>query len=518
MLKSSGAVAAATMTSRILGLVREMVYARFMGAGWVADAFTMAFMVPNLFRRLLGEGALTAAFIPVFKQQEKEAGDQQMWRSANAVVSGLVVILAGLVLVTIGGISLVLGVTELAGKTRLMLGLLRVMFPFVVLVCVAALFMGMLNARGHFFIPALGSALLNLVLIGFVLWVAPRVGVELHEQIFGLALGVLAAGLAQALFQWPLLHREGFRCRWVRPWQDPIVRHVIRQMIPGTIGVAAYQINVLLTNGIAFYVDDAIVASFNYAIRLMELPQGVFGLSLATYMLPTLAGLAVEKDLGGFRLTLHKGIGYLVFVNLLAAVLLFVLAEPIIRLLFEGGSFDSHDTDRTALALIWLAPGLVAYSTVTILARGFYALGDLRTPMRISIFCLGLNIVLVLTLVWRFREAGLGVANSITAVINAGLLTYALQRKIARLGWTEFRQSWPGLITAGLAAGTLAWVLKVGCDRQFGHGTLLARCGGVFIPMTGAAIGYVVVSALAKVPYALELLHFRFGKSRLGER
>lgn len=270
MLKASGAVAAATMTSRVLGLVREMVYARFMGAGWVADAFAMAFMVPNLFRRLLGEGALTAAFIPAFKQQEKEAGEEGMWRSANAVVSGLVFVPMGLILLTMGGVSLVLEMEGLEAKPRLMLELLRMMFPFVVFVCVAALFMGMLNARGHFFVPALGSAFLNVVLIASVLWLAPRLGEELHEQIFGLALGVLAAGLVQVLFQWPLLRQEGFRYCWVRPWGDPTVRHVMRQMLPATVGVAAYQINVLVTNGMAFHLDDAIVASFNYAIRLMK--------------------------------------------------------------------------------------------------------------------------------------------------------------------------------------------------------------------------------------------------------
>lgn len=208
----------------------------------------------------------------------------------------------------------------------------------------------------------------------------------------------------------------------------------------------------------------------------------------------------------------------MVFVNLLASVLLFVLAEPMIRLLYEGGSFDSHDTHRTAQGLMWLAPGLVAYSAVNILARGFYALDDIRTPMRISVFCLGLNIVLVILLIGQFKEAGMGLANSLSAMANAGLLVYALKRKISFLDWAEFRRSWPAMIGGALAAGFLAWALREVCSRHIGHATLQARFGEVFVPMIGAAIGYTAVGAFSKVPYAVDLLSFGFGKSRSPKR
>src|SRR5262249_38875355 len=180
-------------------------------------------------------------------------------------------------------------------KTVLMLRLLRVMFPYLVLVSLAAIFMGMLNARGHFFIPAMGAGMLNVVMIASVFLLAPRLGVELPDKIFGLAIGVLLAGLVQAGFQLPVLWQDGFHYHWVAPWKNETVRHVARQMIPGTIGVAAFQINVLVTTGLGFWVGTGIISSFNYAVRLMELPQGVFGISLATYLLPTLSGLAAEK-------------------------------------------------------------------------------------------------------------------------------------------------------------------------------------------------------------------------------
>src|SRR2546426_3442064 len=205
MLKSSGALATATLTSRVLGLLREMVYAAFMGNTWVASAFTLAFQVPTLFRRMLGEGALTAAFIPIFKQKEIKAGEQEMWRTANAVISGLVVAAAIVSALAILAISMALALETLDAETRLMLRLLRIMFPYMLLVCLAAALVGMANARGHFFVPALGAAMLNVVMIFSVLFLAPRLGGTLEKQIFGLAIGVLAAGNAQGPFQPPRL-------------------------------------------------------------------------------------------------------------------------------------------------------------------------------------------------------------------------------------------------------------------------------------------------------------------------
>ncbi|MEI9866614.1 MAG: murein biosynthesis integral membrane protein MurJ [Limisphaerales bacterium] len=439
MLKASGAMAAATLFSRVLGMVREMIYARFMGDGWVASAFALAFTIPNLFRRLLGEGALTAAFIPIFKEKEKTHGEVEMWRAANAVISGLIIAATVIIGLAMLGISVALAVHQFSESTELMLRLLRVMFPYMLLVCIAAACMGMLNARGHFFIPAMGATMLNVVMIASVLWLAPHMGAQLPEQIFALAFGVLVAGVAQAAFQMPTLWREGFRYRWVSPWKNETVRLVVTRMIPGTIGVAAFQINVLLTQTIAFWVGDHIVASFNYAVRLMELPQGMFGISLATFLLPTLSALAIDKKYPEFRKTLGHGISTLLFANLIAAVLLIVLAVPIVRLLFERGEFTAASTDRASFALICLAPGLVAFSTVNILARAFFALGDTKTPMKISLACLVLNLLIAIALVVPLKQGGLGIANTITSVCNAGLLFFALRKKLGRLDMGELR-------------------------------------------------------------------------------
>src|SRR4051812_3774201 len=418
MLKSSGALAGATLTSRVLGMVREMVYANFMGTSWQASAFILAFQVPNLFRRLLGEGALTAAFIPIFKQKEVQEGETQMWRAANAVISGLVTAAAAVTFLAVLSLTIALTLHDFHPETALMLKLLRLMFPYMLLACLAAVLIGMANARGHFFVPALGAVVLNLIMIASVLFLAPLLGQNLEKQIFGLAIGVVVAGFAQALFQLPSLRAEGYHYEWVSPWQDPTVREIVRKMLPASIGVAAFQINVLITQSFSFWFDKSIVSTFNYSVRLMELPQGMFGISLATYLLPTLSSLAAEKKYPEFRSTLGQGLSYLSFANLLAAAIAFTLAEPIVRLIFERGKFTPDATHRAALALACLAPGLLMFSMSNILARAFYALKDIKTPVAISIFCLLLNLGFALWLVQARREAGLATANTLSACFN----------------------------------------------------------------------------------------------------
>jgi putative peptidoglycan lipid II flippase len=517
MLKSSGAMAAATLSSRVLGMVREMVYARFMGDGWVAGAFQVAFTIPNLFRRLLGEGALTAAFIPIFKQKEKTAGEAEMWRAANAVISGLIVAASAVIVLVMAGVWTALSLHQFPAKSDLMLRLLGWMFPYMLLVCVAAAFMGMLNARGYFFIPAMGAAMLNVVMIASVLWVAPRWGQALHQQIFALAIGVLAAGVAQAAFQLPSLWRDGFRYHWVSPWRNDTVRRVVRQMIPGAIGVAAFQINVAFIQGLGFWLDTPerpLIAPFNYAVRLMELPQGVFGISLATFLLPTLSGLAAEKNYSEFRVMLRHGMEHLILLNLLMSVLLVVLAEPIIRLLFEHGKFGPASTERATLALECLGASLVAYSLVNVLARAFYALGDTRTPMKISIVCLGLNLAFALVLIWPFRQGGLGLANTISSGFNLALLLYALRRKLGRLDMGLLLPTLlPQAIAAALATATAlaashVWNLKAG------HATVPLKIGAVFVPGALAGSIYWGFVLWAKIPAAHEITALVFQRFR----
>ena len=616
------------MLSRVFGMVREIVYSRFMGVGMVAGAFQLAFQIPNLFRRLLGEGALTASFIPIFKEKEKTSTRAEMWNAANAVISGLIVVASVIVVVAMIGISIVLAlgpyekphapgfsppdikdlsslteklktnsrpvmgllwtnfseptrravtaydesrargkelkallaqdltrivngppiydtnifstkrlspetlalarnnptgpklaelnqllledscqpeITNHFKETGLMLRLLRVMFPYMLLICLTAVFMGMLNVLGHFFVPASGAVVMNLVMIASVFLLAPRMGVALNQQIFALAIGVLVAGVAQALYQLPPLRAEGFRYRWVTPWNDTTVRRVVRQMIPGAIGIAAFQINVLTTQAVAFWVDPSIVAKFNVAVRLMELPQGVFGVSLATYLLPALSGLAAERKFKEFRETLNHGVDHLFYVNSLATILLVLLAEPIIRLLFQHGRFMPEDTPKVAYALMALAPGLIAFSIVNIFGRAFYAMGDTRTPMKISIACLMLNLVFALALVWRFRQAGLAAANTMSAFVNVYLLFRALKGKLGELEFDSLKRVLFKTLAALVVAGAVTWGISYAWEMYAGHVGLVRQLVAVFLPMTVATGIYGALTLWWKVPAAMEM-------------
>lgn len=515
IIKPAGAMAGATLISRILGLGREMCYARFMGDSKVAGAFLLAFMIPNLFRRLLGEGALTAAFIPIFKDKEINEGKEAMWRSANAVVSGLVVFATLIIGLVLGVVSAVLAWGELAENTKLMLELLRWMFPYMMFVSLAAVVMGMLNSRGHFFVPALAPALMNVVLIISVLVFAPMIKGGMDKKIFALAVGVLVAGMAQFLFQLPLLRKEGFRWHWVSPWRNKMVSGVVGKMVPAAIGAAAFQINLVATTCMGFWVADHVVASFSYAVRLMELPQGLFGVSLAAFLLPALSSLKAENKHDEFKATLAEGLWHVIYINILMMCLLMVLAEPMVRLLFERGEFTADSTRHVSYALKCLAPALVFYSISGIMIRAFYARGDVKTPMKISLLCLVLNLGLVAALIFSDffpmdqKQGAFGIANSLTACVTVILLGLAFERRWGRLdlgGVTGRRSSLAVLLGVVLSSAT-AMGMAYFTQLSWGIEGLWAQLGGVLVPMATAGAVYFGLGVLIGVPTVQDILN-----------
>ena len=496
MLKSTSLMGAATLISRVLGLVREMVFAHLFGAGVVKGAFDIAYMVPNLFRRLLGEGALTAAFIPIFKGKLETEERQEVWRSANAVISGLVVVVSALIGLVLLGVGVAIGVGEFPEKTDLMLRLLMVLFPYVGFICVAAIFMGMLNAQGSFFVPALAPVLLNLIVIFSALFLIPGESEAKSHGVFVIAFAVLFAGFAQMAYMLPSLIKRGYRYRWVRPWGESVTKEVVQKMIPGTIGVAAFQINMMVTMLFAFAIGEGIVASFNYAVRLMEFPQGVFGVSLCTFMLPTLSGIAAKKEYGAFSKTLNRGLQFLIYVNFVVIGVTFVLAEPITRLILERGAFSVLDTANTSGALRYLAPSLIGYSFCGLLARAFYALGDVRTPMIISVVSLAVNLLIALLLVPPFKQNGLALANTLSSLGQAGLLMRALRIKLNGR-WNPFEGLKPALVCAPIAAGAAGlvwlssqWLAPLEIEWELGR-----RLIDVFGPMVVGVGVYALVTA-----------------------
>ncbi len=438
LVRSAGLIGIATMTSRVLGLIRDMVFARLFGAGDTMDAFNVAFRIPNLVRDLFAEGAMSAAFVPTFTRYLTQRGKEDAWRLANRVISALMVVTA---LVALAGIVWAGPLTRLfaaeyarvPGKLELTMHLTQLMFPFLTLVAIAVACMGMLNSLGHFFVPALSPAMFNLGTIACALLLvplAPTLGV--HPAV-ALAVGTLVGGLMQAMVQWPPLWREGFRFQFRLAPRDPGLREILVLMVPGTVGLAAVQINQFINTVLATGEGTGAVSWLNYAFRLMYLPIGLFGASIATAAVPTLAGFAAREDHAGLRATISSGLRLMLMLNVPATVGLIVLAQPIVSVIFERGAFTPADTVATASALGFYAPGLLGYSTVKIASPTFYALRDSRTPVLVSVLSVICNVVLNLTLVTVLGYRGLALGTALSALLNAMVLLWFLRRRIGGL-------------------------------------------------------------------------------------
>lgn len=507
MVKSTGAVGVATMTSRVLGLVREMVFAGFMGQGLEASAFFYAFTIPNLFRRLLGEGALSAAFVPVFTERLHQEGRDAAWRAANTVASAVSVILVAIAVLFIGGLLLALAVLDMSGSQQLIVRLTATMFPYMVFICLAGLAMGVLNSMHHFFVPAFSPVLMNIVLIGSVYVLCPLFGRTLDSQVMGLAVGVLFGGIVQLAYQIPQLWREGWRPRWSLDWRDKTLLQVGRLITPSVIGVVAYQINVIVARTLGFLVGDYVPAALNNADRLMELPLGVFSVSLATYMLPALSAIAARDAMEEFRLEIGRALRFLMVITVPATVGLIVLSEPIVRLLFERGRFDAESTGHCAFALQFTAIGLSFYSGTSILARGFYALKDTRTPMRVSLCSMAANLVFSLCLMWPMKEGGLALANSLSAVLNSIILFALLRRRLGTLQGRLLASAAARITVAALIMAAACWATHWWLSGWLPHTTLMHNLVLVFGPITVGAVVYFVAAFLLAREEMQAILH-----------
>jgi putative peptidoglycan lipid II flippase len=458
------------MASRILGLVRDQVLAYYFGAGNAMDAYRVAFKIPNLLRDLFAEGAMSAAFVPTFTRHVADSGKEAGWRLGNLVLNALLVITGAIVL--LGVVFATPLVTVLAGgpegyagvilpdgtdKLALTVTLARVMLPMLTLVAMAAAVMGMLNSLRHFFIPALSPAMFNVVTIVMALAfvpVAPALGIT--QPIIIIALSTVLGGVAQLALQWPTLRREGFRYRPLLDWRDPGLRRVLALMGPGTIGLAATQINLTVNVYLATRQGDGAVSWLEYAFRIMYLPIGLFGVSIATAVLPAVSRQVAEKDHAGSRATIADGLSLMLMLNIPATVGLMVLGVPIVRVLFEHGEFGAADTLATAAALQYYALGLIAYSVVRIASPTFYALGRSRTPVVVSMITVAVNATLNIVLVRTMGYAGLALGTSIAATFNAVALLVLLRRHLDGLNERRVLGSLWRIAVASAAMGAAA--------------------------------------------------------------
>ena len=464
LARSAGLVSIATLTSRILGLARDTVLAYYFGASasMQMDAYNVAFRVPNFLRDLFAEGAMTAAFVPAFTRTLAERGREHAWRLGNLVINALVIITGVIVVLGIifaQPITEAIVATEFAsvpGKLELTTQLTRVMLPFLTMVAVAVAMMGMLNSLQRFFIPSLSPAMFNVATIACAFLLADAMPGLGYPKIMAIATGTLLGGIGQILLQWPSLRREGFRYHPVVDFRDPELRQVLRMMVPGTLGVAAVNINLLVNTWLATNEPQGAISWLGYAFRLMYLPIGLFGVAIATAALPDVSRHAVTDDLASIRRTVSSALRMMLMLNVPAMVGLVVLADPIVAAIYERGAFDRADTAATAAALIFYAPGLLGYSIVKIASPTFYSLGDSRTPVIVSMASVAVNLVLNLVLVEILGFRGLALGTAVAAIFNAAVLLWLLRSRLKGLDGRTMSVALAKIVVASAVMGVVA--------------------------------------------------------------
>jgi putative peptidoglycan lipid II flippase len=519
LARSAASAGAATLTSRILGVVREQVLAAIFGAGNAMDAYQVAFRIPNLLRDLFAEGAMSSAFVPAFTRRLTTEGKESAWRLGNLVINALLVIT---------GVLVVLGITfarplvelfagsysEVPGKLELTILLTRIMLPFLTFVALAAAIMGMLNSLHRFFIPAVSPAMFNVATIISAFTLVPLMPALGLPAIAGIALGTFLGGVAQLALQWPSLRSEGFAYRPMLDWRDPGLRQVLMLMGPGTVGLAATQVNVFVNTVLATGEGTGAVSWLTFAFRLMYLPIGLFGVSIATATLPAVSRHAARDEGHQIRGTVADGLSLMMMLNVPATIGLIVLATPIVRVIFERGAFTPTDTVATAAALQFYAIGLVGYSVARISSPIFYALGENLTPVKVSAATVLINAALNIMLVRVMGYRGLALGTSIAALFNATMLMILLRRRLDGLEGRRVFGSFVRIATASLLMGAAAFAVDQMSGVWFPGDALV-----VDILRLTATIGVALV-VLAAAAHLLRIREFSEGlalvKRRLG--
>jgi putative peptidoglycan lipid II flippase len=504
LARSAGVAGAATLASRILGLARDQILAALFGAGNEMDAFIIAFRIPNLARDLFAEGAMSAAFVPTFARRLARGGKDDAWRLGNNAINVLLLLTALLV-----GAGLVFSrplVTAYAsdysavpGKLELTIQLTRVMLPFLTLVAIAALLMGMLNALNHYFVPALAPAMFNIATIVCAIGLAPLMPLIGLPAIVAIAIGALVGGLGQVALQCPPLWREGFRYRPVVDLGDPGLRQMLVLMGPGTIGLAATQVNLFVNTLLATGQGTGAASWLTYAFRVMYLPIGLFGISIATAVLPEASRHAGTGDVTAVRKTVARGLALMLMLNVPATFGLLALATPIVRLLFERGQFLPSDTAATAAALQFYAIGLVGYSTARIVSPVFYAVGKSRVPVAVAVASIAINIGAAILFVRVAGFRGLALATSVAALANGGILLILLRNQLSRLDGRRLANATVRVLAASLVmAAVAAGVERILADVAPGSGVLL-QGGRVGLSIGAGMTALVIMARLLRI-------------------
>ncbi len=513
-------IAACTLLSRVTGLARDIVLNAHFGQGWVQDSFNYGFQIPNLFRRLFGEGALAAVFVPQFTEVLDRDGKPAAGVLLGRVCGLLVVVLSTLTIVLELGVAAVWHFAPGEAMRRLMLGLTAVMLPFMISICLLAVFSSILNCLHHFTVPALAPIVLNVCNILGVLVVGPAMSVRPEIQVYGVALSVVAASVLQIAIVLPVLRTYGIRFRPSVDWRDPTVRRMMRTFVPIMIGQGVLLLNVyldsqvctFLTRGpnqaetfsiagrqIRYPLNDGALSAVSNAQRLYQFPLGVLAISLATAAFPLLSRHASRGDMPAMRRATGSALRMAVFEGLPAGLMMIVLAQPIVTLLFQYQRFGAAATERASWVLAWYGIGMWAFCGQHIVTRGFYSLKDTLTPMWIGCGLVLLNQALNLSLVWhpRIREAAFGISTSITASLQVAIGLWILRQRMGgRIGARELARSFARTLIAGLLAAGAAMLVLWWARRSGGLAgmSIVARAARVFLPMGAAGLVYLAAA------------------------
>lgn len=459
LVKLTSTVAGMTMVSRVFGFARDMVTASLFGASAAFDAFSIAFRVPNFMRRMFAEGSFSQAFVPVLSDYQKQRPPEEVHRFINAMAGALGSALCVVTIIGIVGAPWLVrlfapGFENGGGRFDLAVTLLRITFPYLLLVSLTAFSGAVLNTYSRFWVAAFTPILLNVCMISAALWLSPH----LSTPIIGLAWGVFAAGVVQLAFQWPFLRRLGLLPRPTWDFKDPGVRRVLKLMVPALFGVSVGQINLLIDSVFASLLMVGSISWLYFSDRLMELPLGVFGVAISTVILPHLSRDHAARSHASFSMTLDWALRAVLLVGLPAAVALATISGPLLSTLFQHGRFKAEDVVMASKSLSAFALGIVPFMMVKVLAAGFYAKQDMRTPVRIGIIAMVTNMALNAALIWPLAHAGIALATSLSAVINSMCLLYFLLKRglyRPREGWKRFA------FRLGLANGFVGALLVV---------------------------------------------------------
>ncbi|MBI5049108.1 MAG: murein biosynthesis integral membrane protein MurJ [Deltaproteobacteria bacterium] len=499
--------------SRILGYIRDAVIAAFFGAGTYADVFFIAYRIPNFFRRLVGEGALTISFIPVFTEELTIGPRERAKTLASRTFTFFTIILAAL---TIAGIIFAEQIVEITApgfaqnKLAITISLTKWMFPFLFFICLVALSMGVLNSLKHFTAPALSPVWFNLSMIGSTIFLIPF----FKQPVYALAFGVVFGGILQFLYQLPYLKRYDMFPRLDFSFNDSAIKKIVLLMLPATLATGVSQINILITNRFASGLKEGSISYLYYADRIVELPMGVFVLAVATAVLPSMSEYAIKKDWSGFKESLSFAIRLVTFITIPATIGLLVLGGPIVTMLFQRGAFGHEATQGTVYALYFFSIGLAAFGGGRILISAFYSLKDTVTPVKIGCIAVVANILFCFLLISPLKHGGLALATSLSSIVNLLLLFLILRKRLGGIGGRKILNSAVKVVVSSIPMGISVYAISLLADWSDGGITIL-RLLVLSLAISLGVLCYLLFARLFKSPemaFLTDMLMERWGK------